>query len=178
MFKILNINNSQELVTLKKKSSAVELPVDHSTIDIVKQMLYCIKIQWKASGLAAPQIGINKRIIICNIDKEKGTLETMINPIYHVNENLLEEGWEGCFSVPYTFTKIARWKTIDIEYYNMQSILIKKKLTGFYARIYQHEYDHLDGILITDRGVEKKSFLTKESYDHFLQTTKNLSKQL
>jgi peptide deformylase len=178
MSKILNVNNSIELVTLKKRSSPVELPIDHSTVDIIKKMLYCISIQGKAAGLAAPQIGINKRIMICNIDHKTQNLESMINPVYYVNENSLEEAWEGCFSVPYTFIKVARWKTIDIEYYNIQGVLIKKNLTGFYARIYQHEYDHLDGVLITDRGIEKKSFATKESYDTFLQATKNLSNQL
>ena len=83
----------------------------------------------------------------------------------------MEYGWEGCFSVPLTFAKVARWKTIDIEYYTLKGDLIKKQLSGFHARIYQHEYDHLDGILIIDKGIEFKTVDSEDAYKSFLKTT-------
>ena len=171
MQNIFTINNEQESMALRNKAVSLALPFDIKVINsIIAKILKVIEAKGKVAGLAATQIGINKRIMICNYTKN-GNLEVLINPKYIPDQNTLEYGWEGCFSVPLTFAKVARWKTINIEYYTPKGNLIKKQLSGFHARIYQHEYDHLDGVLIIDRGIEFKTVDSEDAYKSFLQTT-------
>lgn len=173
MYKTLDINNNADSITLRNRSTAINVPIEQETIYLVNKMIRCLKTKGKAAGLAAPQIGINKRIIICCFDRKIENLEVMINPTYYIQDEDIEEDWEGCFSVPYTFAKVPRWKTIEVEYYTLQSILIKKQLTAFYARVYQHECDHLDGTLIIDKGTTIKVLQTQKDYKKFLRKINN-----
>ena len=122
-------------------------------------------------GIAAPQIWINKRICIIHSRptpaypnlKERWP-EAIINPSieYHWEEIL--DDWEWCLSIPGIRAKVPRWKDIDIHYLDRHGVSQRTRLTDFIARIFQHEYDHLDGILFIDKVVDKKSFMT---YDEF-----------
>ncbi len=99
-------------------------------------------------GLAASQIGVLKRIIICQT--EKGP-ETFINPkiIKKSREKTFEE--EGCLSIPGIRLKIKRAKEIEVEVLGEDGKEVVIKADGLLARILQHEIDHLDGILFIDR---------------------------
>lgn len=106
-------------------------------------------------GLAAPQVGVNKRIIAVSLmrdgDDENYRTIAMINP--EITEHLeeTESDNEGCLSIPGEHGDVDRWKRIKVSYIDSslrpQSIL----LSGLSARIVQHEVDHLDGVLFTDR---------------------------
>ncbi|NDK19724.1 peptide deformylase [Candidatus Gracilibacteria bacterium] len=117
-------------------------------------------------GLAAPQIGINKRVIAVSLihdrdEKEDENYRTiaMINPEITDHTEEMEYDNEGCLSIPGEHGDVDRWKRIKVSYIDSslrpQSIL----LSGFAARIVQHEVDHLDGVLFTDRvkKIEKAS---------------------
>lgn len=106
-------------------------------------------------GLAAPQIGVFKRVILvdigANANRDLGELKAFINPkIVHKSDDK-EEGREGCYSVDCRMCGIVpRASLIRIEAYDEQGKLIQEELTGFSARVFQHEVDHLDGIRFPD----------------------------
>jgi peptide deformylase len=100
-------------------------------------------------GLAAPQVGISKRIIFVDVAADGhggvGNLRIYINPkiIWKAKES--EEWYEGCFSTNRVCGIVKRPKSVEIEAYTREGKLIKEKHQGYSARIFQHEIDHLDG---------------------------------
>jgi peptide deformylase len=108
-------------------------------------------------GLAAPQLGVAKRIILVdvNVDSDRknlGRLVVYINPEILSASEEREEGREGCFSLDQRLWGIvSRPMRIKIRALNPQGESISEELSGFTARIFQHEFDHLNGILFPDR---------------------------
>jgi peptide deformylase len=101
----------------------------------------------KGIGLAAPQVGIHKRIII--IDHE-GTPLTLINPEITDTSTTQVIMNEGCLSVPEHYEDKERPESITVRYRNLKGKPVKETFTGLLSRIIQHEIDHLDGIIFTD----------------------------
>ena len=105
-------------------------------------------------GLAAPQIGINERLIV--IDPTSGqsahSLIVMINPKITWTSNDIEAKIEGCLSVPDVKLNIYRSSEIEVEYSDITGAQRCNLYSGIAARIIQHEVDHLDGILLMDRA--------------------------
>jgi peptide deformylase len=99
-------------------------------------------------GLAAPQVGVLKKLIV--VGTEKGPL-AFINPKVIKKSKETEIGEEGCLSFPGIWLKIKRAKGVEIESLNEMGEKICFKTEGLPARIFQHEIDHLDGILFIDR---------------------------
>ena len=114
-------------------------------------------------GLAAPQIGVNKRIISVSLlrdaDDENYRTIAMINPEITEHTHEMECDNEGCLSIPGENGDVDRWKRIKVSYIDTslrpQSIL----LSWLAARIVQHEVDHLDGVLFTDRVKKEENIL-------------------
>lgn len=105
-------------------------------------------------GLAAPQVGINKRFMVYNPsgDSKKWLDETvMINPKIVEFSDATDVETEGCLSLPEMNGEVERSKWIKVEALNMKGKKIKKKFKGWEARIFQHECDHLNGVLFPDR---------------------------
>ncbi len=121
-----------------------------------------------AYGLAAPQVGYDLRIIVLNAKKEDVSyndaqdipLTIMINPKWKNIGDCMDEQYEACASVPQIAGKVRRYKNIEIEYYDENAKYIKRQVNGFFARLIQHECDHLDGIIFLNRV--EKDFATKE----------------
>lgn len=137
--------------SLRKKS----LPIDKVTnteIEISKKMMKIMK-EAPGIGLAAPQLGIHKRIITINIEdleNKKKTSYTLFNPEivnYSKNKIIMEE---GCLSVPKQFAEIERPENINIKYIDTKNRLVEKRIYGLESRVIQHEIDHLEGILFID----------------------------
>eukprot|EP00527_Entomoneis_sp_CCMP2396_P005717 CAMPEP_0198148310 /NCGR_PEP_ID=MMETSP1443-20131203/40868_1 /TAXON_ID=186043 /ORGANISM="Entomoneis sp., Strain CCMP2396" /LENGTH=230 /DNA_ID=CAMNT_0043812965 /DNA_START=157 /DNA_END=849 /DNA_ORIENTATION=- len=105
-------------------------------------------------GLAAPQVGSNKRLMVYN---ESGDSKKWLNEVVMVNPKIVEFSeaksldQEGCLSFPDMNGDVERPKWIKVEAQNLKGKLMKKKFTGWEARIFQHEYDHLDGTVYIDR---------------------------
>lgn len=126
-------------------------------------------------GIAAPQAGINKRIVIIQVDKEKCTYRdcedipttVMINPKWKKLSDEANIEYEGCLSVPSIRGKVERYTNIEVTYYNEKGEEITKQVKGFTARDIQHECDHLDGIVFLERVTGKDSFATKQMIDKF-----------
>ena len=99
-------------------------------------------------GLASPQIGESKRLIAVFLD---GKAEVFLNPKIISSSRQKEEMEEGCLSFPGLFLKIKRPKMIELEFVNLDGETVRMKAEGLMARVFQHEIDHLDGILFIDR---------------------------
>jgi peptide deformylase len=101
-------------------------------------------------GIAAPQIGVSKRIFIACPTVKKGEEYVMVNPEI-LESSGREIGAEGCLSVPGVTGEVARAKKIKLRYQDRNGKSHTVDLKDFFARICQHEMDHLDGILLIDR---------------------------
>lgn len=102
-------------------------------------------------GLAAPQVGILKRIIIVKTDVPDQRIFELINPKITKKSKEIEKGEEGCLSFPGIFLKIKRAKEVEVEGLDIKGKKIKIRIKGILARVFQHEIDHLDGVLFLKR---------------------------
>lgn len=110
-------------------------------------------------GIAAPQIGVSRRIFIA--ESAQGPI-ALINPVFTKKSWKTLNGEEGCLSVPGKFDKVRRCKSVTIEGLTAAGAKISFTAENFFARILQHEMDHLDGYLYVDRVKEQKSKRGKE----------------
>lgn len=125
---------------------------DGSIAKIAKEM-FLIMYAAEGVGLAAPQVGINKRLMVYNQsgDKTKWLDETvLVNPRIVEYSAGVDEETEGCLSFPDMDGPVVRSKWIKVEAMNLKGKKMKKKYKGWEARIFQHEYNHLDGTLYID----------------------------
>ncbi len=115
-------------------------------------------------GLAAPQVGVSKRLVMVDVGDGQG-LQVFINPKIIKKEGELEEGLEGCLSVPGIWGDVKRQLKITLKAINRKGKGITIEATGFRARAIQHEVDHLDGILFTDKAtnLRRKEDMEKET---------------
>ena len=116
-------------------------------------------------GLAAPQIGINLRIVIFGVessprypDAEVVPDTVLINPIITALSQTQESGWEGCLSVPGMRGLVPRFTHIRYQGCDQFGALIDRTASGFHARVVQHECDHLDGMLYPMRIEDLRNF--------------------
>lgn len=99
-------------------------------------------------GLAATQVGIDARVIV--VETKNGALG-FINPEIVEHSNDLEAGEEGCLSVPGQYGFVKRYSSISLRYQNAQGEECKQDARGLFARVLQHEIDHLNGIVFIDK---------------------------
>lgn len=106
------------------------------------------------AGLAAPQIGVGLRVVIFGFESnprypqaEAVPFTILVNPVLTPLSDELEEGWEGCLSVPGLRGVVPRWTRLRYCGFDVEGGRIEREATGFHARVVQHECDHLDGIL-------------------------------
>lgn len=118
-------------------------------------------------GLAAPQIGVPKRIIVFKVPGERATaaandgpleLQVLINPEIEPLSGEMELGWEGCLSIPGLKGEVPRYRKIAYRGFDLQGEKVLRQAEGFHARIVQHEVDHLDGILYPERMTDMRRF--------------------
>lgn len=108
-------------------------------------------------GLAAPQVGVPERVIVVefgdeNDDQAPLKLFTLVNPEINRYSMESETGVEGCLSIPGFLGEVERAEKVQVKGFNRHGQPVKIKASGWLARIFQHEIDHLDGILFTDRA--------------------------
>ena len=174
MNKILTVPNP----ILKKKSDPVE-SVDIETKKLMDEML---DIMYKAPGigLAAPQIGINKRIIVLDVSPRPGLKryqeeekaekeEVKPNPLQMANPELIwtskeqETDQEGCLSIPGVMADVTRPNSCKVKYLNQNNESKELHANGLLARCIQHEIDHINGILFIDHLSKiKKDMILKK----------------
>lgn len=145
-------------------------PVDPSELgtddmqQLIQQMLETLRA-YQGVGIAAPQIGVSKRVIIMEADRNprypgSGTvpLTILMNPELELLSDIREQGYEGCLSLG-GMRGIVSWCP-QVRYWGItpEGERLEREVTGFHARVIQHEIDHLNGRLIVDRVMDSRSF--------------------
>lgn len=163
-FKVLLTTDKQDSLFLRQKSIDLDTEGIGNNKDIqhlIQRLKMTLAVE-SGVGIAAPQIGISRNIFLfMRLDKPGIPVEVAINPriVNHPEETICFED-DGCLSIPDESGDTKRYAWIDVEYYNEQGELIKERLSGhsrqgnFTGVIFQHEFDHLQGILFTDRLCE------------------------
>ena len=117
------------------------------------------------AGIAAPQIGVSLRVAIFGVgknprypDAEQVPYTVLINPVLTPIGEAMEDGWEGCLSVPGMRGVVPRYAQLHYAGFDQYGKPIDRMVSGFHARVVQHEYDHLDGILYPMRIQDMSQF--------------------
>ena len=180
---------------LKRTTKEVHLPLSENNKNILDNLLDTFKTI-PCAGVAANQIGYDKKIFIGlkhdkyddgdDEDEKKSVkgnpnsdnFEFYINPrIDHYSKKSVQEGEEGCLSIPEIRLVTERYDKIKVRYFNRDGKKIKKPLSGFMSRVFQHELDHLDGKLMVENNKIKHVYRISENEN--IQTLySNLVKQL
>lgn len=117
------------------------------------------------AGLAAPQIGVPLRVMVFGFEHnprypeaEAVPATVLVNPEFEVLDEAQEAGWEGCLSVPGLRGWVSRHAHIRYRGFSPEGKPLDRIAQGFHARVFQHELDHLDGVLYTDRIADPARF--------------------
>lgn len=150
---------------LRQKATPVEEIND--TICQNAQEMLDLMYESEGVGLAAPQVGLSKRLIVVHVN---GELEeddrVFVNP-YIINEEGFLISEEGCLSFPGVTGKIPRSETVEVAGYNLKGERIQLTANGLLARVFQHEIDHLNGILFIDKMTPASSLANIQKIKEF-----------
>ncbi len=138
------------LLRVADKVLDFDTPQLHALLDDMRDTMRALD----GAGLAAPQIGVNQRVVIFGVDHnprypdaEVVPQTVLINPVITPLNEEKEDGWEGCLSVPGMRGLVPRFVNIRYQGQDEYGAMIDRTVSGFHARVVQHECDHLDGIL-------------------------------
>ncbi|MEQ1637069.1 MAG: peptide deformylase [Methylococcales bacterium] len=154
------------------RQSAQDIPsTDSATVRTLMDDMLCTLNESGGVGLAAPQIYESVRMIIVasrptprypNAPDMPATI--MINPEFTKLSEAMEKGWEGCLSIPGIRALIPRYQNIGITYTDITGLTQQTEIQGFVARIFQHELDHLDGLVYLDRVEHNRDIISETEY--------------
>ncbi len=155
---------------LRLKAKKVKDVKSTKTQTLVHDMITCLK-KSNGVGLAAPQIFKSCQILIIsskpNIRYPHAPYmedEVIINPKIIKKSKNKEKGWEGCLSIPGIRAKVPRHTKIKVKYTTLDNKEKTQTFKGFIARVFQHEYDHLKGLVYLDRVEDSKDIVSEELY--------------
>ncbi|MBW4685169.1 MAG: peptide deformylase [Komarekiella atlantica HA4396-MV6] len=155
---------------LRQKAVGVDNIQDEHIQKLIEDLIATVA-KANGVGIAAPQVAESYRLLIVasrpnprypNAPEMEPT--AMINPRIIAHSPEIVKGWEGCLSVPGIRGLIPRYQAIEVEYTDRNGKLQKQEFTDFVARIFQHEYDHLDGVVFVDRLESTLDMLTEQEY--------------
>ncbi|MBU2052188.1 peptide deformylase [Patescibacteria group bacterium] len=155
---------------LRQKAVAVKNVASRETQELIDDLILTVK-DVDGVGIAAPQVYQSKRIFILashpnprypKAPKMKPT--AIINPRIIDHSDKLVKDWEGCLSIPGIRAMVPRWQSVSVEFTNRNGKRQKQRFQGFVARIFHHEYDHLEGIVFLDRIATSKDIITEKEY--------------
>lgn len=177
---------SLEIVTIESpqaevlKTKAEQIQPDELDLarEISRKLYLALEPFFPAAGIAAPQIGISKAVFLFSWNRDPKNFEVVINPSFVPASEEKVEGWESCFSAVLKTgvrhcAKVSRYEKIQVKYMNQEGEIIEKTLEGFAAKVFQHEYDHLQGYVnISLPGAEVTTFSTDAEYKAFMAEVK------
>ena len=155
---------------LRQKAVVVENVQDEKIQNLIDELITSV-VQANGVGIAAPQIATSYRLFI--VASSPNTRyphapemqpTAMINPRIVAHSSEMIKDWEGCLSVPGIRGLVPRYQTIEVEYTDRNGSSQKQELTDFIARIFQHEYDHLEGLVFLDRVENNQDLISEEEY--------------
>ena len=161
--------------TLRKIAEPIANVGDSEIQQLIDEMLVTLQ-QSKGVGLAAPQIGRSLQLlIIASHPNERYPNAPQMQPTAMINPQIISHSpeiakdWEGCLSVPMIRGLVPRYREIEVEYTDRQGDGQTTKLTDFVARIFQHEYDHLQGKVFLDRVETNLDLVSEPEYYKILK---------
>jgi peptide deformylase len=157
---ILTVDNPQQLKVLRSKSRKVQ-KVTPKLAAFAQKMLDTMR-EANGVGLAAPQVGVLQRFFVVELPEDEENDQPrqtyiLFNPEI-VKGKGEQIGYEGCLSIPGYIGEVARDEQITVRGLNEKGRQVRLKMDGYLARVFQHEIDHLDGILYTDRLTDPDTF--------------------
>ncbi|HSN73360.1 MAG TPA: peptide deformylase [Steroidobacteraceae bacterium] len=142
------------LLRVSQPVEAFDTPELHALIADMRDTMAALN----GAGLAAPQIGVAQRVVIFGVasnprypQAEDVPFTILVNPVIEPMSDEIEEGWEGCLSVPGMRGLVPRHQAIRYRGFDPAGRPIDRSVSGFHARVVQHEVDHLDGVLYPTR---------------------------
>ncbi|MEO1804454.1 MAG: peptide deformylase [Bacteroidota bacterium] len=157
---MMNLNNilklgDPRLYQVSEPVHPEELAGLQPQIDALHDLVLQFRAKYSAGrAIAAPQIGLMKRIICLHIDEPI----TILNPTWTALSEEMIELWDDCMSFPDLFVKVKRHKRGTFTFFDPEWNQITWELSDDMSELMQHEYDHLDGILATQRAIDAQSF--------------------
>jgi len=159
---------------LRKKTDPVKNVKDIYIQNLIDDLIATV-VEVNGVGIAAPQVYEPYQIFIIashpNLrypDAPKMEPTAIINPKINSHSEDLIKDWEGCLSIPGIRGLVPRYETISVEYTTRKGEREERELTDFIARIFQHEYDHLNGIVFLDRLENNKDIITEKEYQKLI----------
>ena len=177
MFKDLNIAQiGHPILRNKTKDIPINDIKSENTQKIIEKMIKTMR-KHNGAGLAANQIYEPIRICIIEVldnprYKHLNTipLKVLINPKVIIKKDTATfNSYEGCLSVPNLRGKVRRYNSINVTYYTMDAKKITENIKGLESIVYQHEIDHLDGYLFTDKVEDNSTLVTYENYQKYYE---------
>ena len=177
MFKNFNIAQiGHPILRNKTKDIPINEIKSENTQKIIEKMINTMR-EHNGAGLAANQIYEPIRICIIEVldnprYKHLNTipLKVLINPKVIIKKDTATfNSYEGCLSVPNLRGKVKRYNTINVTYYTMDAKKITEDIKGLESIVYQHEIDHLDGYLFTDKVEDNSTLVTYENYQKYYE---------
>jgi peptide deformylase len=168
--------NEEEALVLRRLCEDIRVPFDEERKKEIITLVEAFLSMDEAAGLAAPQIGISKKIIIFRNkgfnekgwSKSESDYELLINPRITQARGEMVTATEGCLSCPEIQVEVSRFPEIKVRAFDISGRKINKRYTDYVARVAQHEIDHLEGKLIID--CEGPLYIPKQKQEFFERT--------
>ena len=155
---------------LRAEAAAVTLPASTSTRVLIEDMLETLR-DANGVGIAAPQVYESSALfIVASRPNPRYPDAPLLAPEIVINPEILErsqervKGWEGCLSIPGIRGEVPRHRRIHVRYQTMAGDIVEKEFEDFVARVFQHEDDHLHGIVFLDRLESSRDVITEKEY--------------
>jgi peptide deformylase len=157
------VDNLEQSRVLRTKSRKVQ-KVTRQLVDLAYEMLETMVLA-QGAGLAAPQVGLLQRFFVAELsedpddpdDEMRGRPFILFNPEI-VKSKGEQVGLEGCLSIPGWVGEVTRCEQVTVQGLDERGKKVRHKVDGYLARVFQHEIDHLDGVLFTDRLTDPSTF--------------------
>ena len=158
---LLQMERGKENKILRTVSKPIK-KIDRKLLKFIEDMKVTMAYE-KGVGLAAPQVGVNERVVVCifNYDTPHEVIIPMINPEITKRSSEMALNEEGCLSLPGRYDAIARHEALTVKYLDVKGRENVLKLNGLNARIVQHEVDHIDGKLYIDHLLDEATIELK-----------------
>jgi peptide deformylase len=165
---------------LKKKGQ--DLPKDYANLSELVDNMYETMYHAKGIGLAAPQVGMSLRLFVVDTiqiqeegEEAKGIKKAFINPQIISETGKVWEYEEGCLSIPNVHANVSRHENLKISFYDENFVEHTEDFDGMNARVIQHEYDHIEGVLFVEKINPLKKRLVQRKLDNIKKGQVNAS---
>lgn len=155
---------------LRQQAQLVNNLSDQHLQQLIDKLITTV-VKENGVGIAAPQVSQSYRLFIVasrpNLRYPHAPVmepTAMLNPQIIAHSTEMVKDWEGCLSIPGIRGLVPRYRSVEVEYTGRDGQLQQQELTDFVARIFQHEYDHLNGIVFLDRVESTQEIITEQEY--------------